>query len=132
MQKVQKEGMSVALRSRDEKLVSGTSIYVVDTLGLCFFSVFFCFFHFLILSVCLFVYFFFFAACFFCVQSTTIWEPRTSLIIMFIIIFLIGKYFYFFLSFFVPIEIRPSSSPSLYPIPTHNHWIRSQWPYSCL
>ncbi|XP_034694555.1 probable 3-deoxy-D-manno-octulosonic acid transferase, mitochondrial isoform X2 [Vitis riparia] len=33
VQELQKEGLSVALRSRDEKLVSGTSIYVVDTLG---------------------------------------------------------------------------------------------------
>lgn len=33
MQELQKEGLSVALRSHDEKLVSGTSIYVVDTLG---------------------------------------------------------------------------------------------------
>ncbi|RVW48195.1 putative 3-deoxy-D-manno-octulosonic acid transferase, mitochondrial [Vitis vinifera] len=33
LQELQKEGLSVALRSRDEKLVSGTSIYVVDTLG---------------------------------------------------------------------------------------------------
>ena len=46
MQELQKEGLSVALRSRDEKLVSGTSIYVVDTLGLCFFSVPFFFFFF--------------------------------------------------------------------------------------
>ncbi|KAJ9695223.1 hypothetical protein PVL29_010622 [Vitis rotundifolia] len=30
---LQKEGLNVALRSRDEKLMSGTSIYVVDTLG---------------------------------------------------------------------------------------------------
>ncbi|KAI8563178.1 hypothetical protein RHMOL_Rhmol03G0092200 [Rhododendron molle] len=33
MQALQKEGVSVALRSRDDKLMPGTNIYVVDTLG---------------------------------------------------------------------------------------------------
>lgn len=33
MQELQKEGVSVALRSRDDKLMPGTNIYVVDTLG---------------------------------------------------------------------------------------------------
>ncbi|XP_058204110.1 probable 3-deoxy-D-manno-octulosonic acid transferase, mitochondrial isoform X1 [Rhododendron vialii] len=32
-QELQKEGVSVALRSRDDKLMPGTNIYVVDTLG---------------------------------------------------------------------------------------------------
>ncbi|KAG5556685.1 hypothetical protein RHGRI_007076 [Rhododendron griersonianum] len=33
LQALQKEGVSVALRSRDDKLMPGTNIYVVDTLG---------------------------------------------------------------------------------------------------
>ncbi|XP_060670730.1 probable 3-deoxy-D-manno-octulosonic acid transferase, mitochondrial isoform X2 [Ziziphus jujuba] len=32
-QKLQKEGKSVALRSRGDKLITGTNIYIVDTLG---------------------------------------------------------------------------------------------------
>lgn len=33
MQKLQKEGKSVALRSQDDKLITGLNIYIVDTLG---------------------------------------------------------------------------------------------------
>lgn len=38
MQELQKEGVSVALRSRDDKVMPGTNIYVVDTLGSHIFS----------------------------------------------------------------------------------------------